>query len=227
MGKAPPVLRHDHFSRELELGSVTLGSLPFTLAIEQTENPMGLDLVEFIMDVEQSFQLAIPDEDAAGMVTPGILVDYLADKLAETSSGRQGCLEQQAFYRLREGAIQVFKVDRNRLTPDTPWTEIMPQKQAAKHWRSLGQAVSISPWPRATLLGFMFPPWGSTIGKTCRHLAVYAPAALLRKPAALLHENEKWTRPQIETVIAGLIREDFGITKFEWDHEFVRDFGID
>lgn len=32
---------------------------------------MGLDGVEFVMAVEEAFQIAIPDEDAQRMLTPG------------------------------------------------------------------------------------------------------------------------------------------------------------
>jgi acyl carrier protein len=38
---------------------------------------MGLDVVEFFHDLEESFELSIPHADATRLRTPGLVVDYL------------------------------------------------------------------------------------------------------------------------------------------------------
>ena len=60
---------------------------------------MGLDSVEFVMAVEEAFQIAIPDGEAERMLTPRQVVDYILGRLG--AAERRVCLEQRAFYRLR------------------------------------------------------------------------------------------------------------------------------
>jgi len=67
---------------------------------------MGLDGVEFIMAVEEAFQIAIPDADAQQMFTPGDVVTYVYARVG--SEGGHGCAEQRAFYRLRHASMKVF-----------------------------------------------------------------------------------------------------------------------
>ena len=60
---------------------------------------MGLDSVELVMKVEETFAFSMPNEDAAVLVTVGTLYDYI---LAHRFEGRQeGCLTNVTFYKLR------------------------------------------------------------------------------------------------------------------------------
>jgi acyl carrier protein len=43
---------------------------------------MGLDIVEFVIAVEGSFGIDIPDKDAESLETPRILIEYLDRQLA-------------------------------------------------------------------------------------------------------------------------------------------------
>lgn len=45
--------------------------------MNESEN-MGLDLVEFVMSVEEEFELEIPDEIAASFVNPKAIIDYVS-----------------------------------------------------------------------------------------------------------------------------------------------------
>lgn len=42
---------------------------------------MGLDLVEFVMSVEEEFELEIPNEIAASFVNPKTIIDYVASQV--------------------------------------------------------------------------------------------------------------------------------------------------
>jgi hypothetical protein len=59
---------------------------------------MGLDLVEFAFAVENAFGLYIPDPEAADLVTPELLVDYLVKRLPPADTRQH--LDQVAFYRI-------------------------------------------------------------------------------------------------------------------------------
>jgi len=43
---------------------------------------MGLDAVELVIAVEQAFNIDIPDDVAAKMITPAIMISYVQDAVA-------------------------------------------------------------------------------------------------------------------------------------------------
>jgi len=49
---------------------------------------MGLDIVEFVMDVEESFGISIPDDVAERFTTPRKLIDYILDRVPRSSESR-------------------------------------------------------------------------------------------------------------------------------------------
>ena len=71
---------------------------------------MGLDSVEFVLAIEEAFQIAIPDAAAEAMRTPADVVAYLESRVG--GGERSRCLEQAAFYRLRRAAMRLFGVQR-------------------------------------------------------------------------------------------------------------------
>lgn len=59
---------------------------------------MGLDTVELVIEVEESFGISIGDEDAPGIVTVGDLFEYVLERVGSRPTL---CLTSLAFYRLR------------------------------------------------------------------------------------------------------------------------------
>ncbi len=182
------------------------------------EEAMGLDLVEFTIAVEDAFQVAIPDADAAKVRTPAQLVDYLMARLPRSDS--TACLEQRAFYAVRQAGIRVLEAPRSTFRPDIQWDDLIPPGQRRDYWRLLHNAAGTSKWPRLTLFG-KFHRGTGTIGGTARYLATYTPGALKRD------DRKGWSRAEVEHVIRLLMAEEFGIADFRWDQEFVRDLGLD
>jgi hypothetical protein len=52
-----------------------------TVMLIAMEVSMGLDLVEFVMSIEEAFQIRFPDEDMLAITTPRRLIDYLTARL--------------------------------------------------------------------------------------------------------------------------------------------------
>jgi acyl carrier protein len=177
---------------------------------------MGLDGVEFVMAVEEAFGLAIPDEDAQKLFTPGDIVQYLEARL---SLGATACLEQRAFHALRRAGVGVLDRPRSAFRPSTPWDSVLPSGKRREAWKQLHQAVGVSPWPRSWVLGSL-PRDQVTVGDTARYLATYA-AAALQPP------DGGWSRTQIEQIVTRLISEQLGINEFAWHARFVDDLGVD
>ena len=83
---------------------------------------MGLDIVEFVMSVEEKFCIEIPDADAQNLTTPRKLMDLHHDK-SKGWSRIVGCLSQREFHRLRRALIARHWATRAGLKPDTPLDE--------------------------------------------------------------------------------------------------------
>lgn len=178
---------------------------------------MGLDLVEFVLAVEDAFGLAIPDKDAENLVTPGLLVDYLQSRLAPSPD--VPCLHQRAFYRLRRAGMKVLDRPRKDFAPDTPWSALLHPGKHQREWNLLRRTSAVEPWPR--LKPFLsFGPVEQTVGETTRWLAS-------NSAAALLAPDEGWSRKLIEETVARLIAEELSVKEFRWTDHFVRDLRVD
>ncbi|VTS17124.1 phosphopantetheine-binding protein [Streptococcus dysgalactiae] len=60
----------------LELTITEQTSLKDDLAVD------SIELVEFVINIEDEFHIAIPDEDVDGMKSMGDMLDYLVNRLA-------------------------------------------------------------------------------------------------------------------------------------------------
>jgi hypothetical protein len=63
-------------------------------------NHMGLDGVEIVMRIEETFGIEIPDKIAQQILTPAALVDFIAANVP--CEPTEECLSQQLFYRSGE-----------------------------------------------------------------------------------------------------------------------------
>lgn len=106
---------------------------------------MGLDIVEFIMRVEERFGIEIANHDAEKLTTPRKLVDYIMTKV--TPGADRGCLTQREFYRLRRALIARRWTTREALRPDTPLKRIVPKANRTAVWKHLGEELQVPRWP--------------------------------------------------------------------------------
>jgi hypothetical protein len=177
---------------------------------------MGLDSVEFVMALEERFELAIADAEAEVLVTPRKVVDYLTERLSASSEGP--CHEQRAFYRLRTAGMHVLRRPRSDFRPDSSWNDLLPTDSTDRQraWESI-----------TALTGFESPGklWfgkvrgqGATLGGSARRVAY-------KEPRSLQRPGEGWSRPQLEGIVRGLMAEELGIIEFEWDRTF-RELGV-
>ena len=176
---------------------------------------MGLDVVEFVLDVENTFGLAIPNEDAERLATPGDVVDYLESRLAP---GSGACLEQRAFHALRRAGMQVLGRPRSDFRPDVEWDALLPTRGRRRAWELMQHATGVAAWPRIGFLGTL-PPDAATVGAMARFLATHA-ASTLQPPGT------GWSRDQIEATIRQLMRAHFFLDEFNWTDRFVEDLDL-
>ena len=172
---------------------------------------MGLDLLEFTLAVEDSFGIFIPDEDAVGLATPGLLIEYLKGRLEPDAS--PACLSQRAFYSLRSAAMAVLERPREGIRPESTWHSLLDPKHTQRQWDLIGAAVGAKPWPR--LPGF-FGKEAATIGATALFLATRAPHALKRA-------KDGWSQKEIATIIDALMGQELGVKEYALTDRFVQD----
>jgi hypothetical protein len=182
---------------------------------------MGLDIVEFVIAVEGSFGIDIPDKDAETLLTPRLLSDYIARRLAVITGPDKTCLTQRAYYRSRRATAQRFGFDRRSLRPQTRLLDVVGSRKS--EWKALREDVGSTQWPRLKTDNWLSSRLGgvSTLGELAQHLATYDVAAM-RDP------NAPWTRKEIEAVITSLLETELGVdmAKHTFDSEFVRDMGL-
>ncbi len=178
---------------------------------------MGLALVEFVMEVEDAFDIKIPDREAGAISTPGELVEYLLTRLPNDVTGV--CLTQRAFGRIRDAIVRVLGHPPSAIRRETRWVDLIPPKHRRGTWRLLHVAAKPMRWPKLTLLG-AFGRELSTVGAVARYVAAQDPASL-KKP------DVGWTKAEVKEVIRSLMKLQFGLDQFGWDQRFVEDLRMD
>ncbi len=184
---------------------------------------MGLDLVEYVIAVEEAFELDIPDADAVRLDTPAMLVDYLCARLGESADGPP--LVQTAFYWLRKALADELAVSRSLIRPVTTISELTDRAENDV-WRAVASRLEVNPKflthaPVAKWLAKLVRAPGRTIGDLATQLAMLHPSAFKR-------DAEGWTRAQITEVALRLVAYETGIAvgPTHLHASFIRDLGM-
>lgn len=181
---------------------------------------MGLDIIEFVIAVEGTFGIDIPDADAVHLETPRQLIDYISDHVLLDVTAPNVCLSQRAFYRSRAAITRRFGVQRGLLRPHTRLRDVLGNRR--DEWKALGRDVGATIWPRLRSESRVFTALGgvATLGELAQDLATYDVAALRGHATA-------WTRQEIEVVVLGLIERELSVdmSRYTLDSRFVRDMG--
>lgn len=102
---------------------------------------MGLDTVELLLAVEDSFDVRIRHEEAAELESLSALVDHLARRLPCAQEAT--CLTQTAFYRLRRALMESTGVERSALRPTSRLGLYLPQSRRRTLWASLAESTGL------------------------------------------------------------------------------------
>jgi acyl carrier protein len=102
---------------------------------------MGLDGVELVMAIEETYGIEITDEEAGKVVTVGNLCGLVLAKLRGESTDR--CLTSAAFYRIRRGLMDGLGVSRQRISPGTLLDTIFPREGRRQKWLRVQSATCV------------------------------------------------------------------------------------
>ena len=182
---------------------------------------MGLDLVELIIRIEDTFGVQIPDRVAGGLTTPRKVTDFILSEVEE-SKDSLSCLSQKAFYSLRREFIQQLSLPRRQFVPEAKLKEILPDDHRDEVWKSIGASLGVKKWPavsRTRWSGF-FTPTVQNVRELVDYFVTNEPLIVKGKEAA-------WSREQVWDVLERVIRDETSVTDFSEDSRFVEDMQLD
>lgn len=183
---------------------------------------MGLDTVELVMRVEETFGIAIPDEVASRLVTPDDMADFIMTRL-ELTDEPLPCLTQKAFHALRRGFTRTLRVPRRSFRPDALLMELLPDDLPDEAWERVGRDVGLKGWP-----SLFRPVWlRSFVPHDCRSVRDLIDHVLAHDHAGVKGGERRWTRAQVRDVLWRVIADDTGVKDFTGESRFVDDMGLD
>lgn len=181
---------------------------------------MGLDIVEFIVAVEDAFELVIPNAVAERLTTPRRLIDYLTACLPPALDDT--CLSQRAFYNLRDALHRRLGLRHEAWRPSTSLFHILPESDRDQLWRQIGYDMRARHWPRVGKPGWFERPTAPRLS----HLGEVASFLAERASSSLKRAGEGWTRNQVAGVIRRLLWSELRIDEYSEDDRFVQDLGV-
>jgi hypothetical protein len=182
---------------------------------------MGLDLVELVIRIEDTFGVQIPDRDATELTTPRKMTDYILSRV-EVSQEPLPCMSRKAFYSLRREFTQQLSLTRRQFVPDATIKDILPEERRDEIWKNIRSSLKVKKWPalsRTRWLGFMSPTVQSV-----RELVDYL---VTNEPLIVKGNEAAWSREQVWDVLKRLIRDETAVRDFPEDSRFIEDMHLD
>src|SRR5260370_14461630 len=103
---------------------------------------MEFDIVKLVMEIEEQFDVVIPDREAEAICTVGELYLFLLRKIGHRFSNE--CPTSHAFYRLRRILIEQCGVERQRVTPTALMRDLIPAPVRGKAWPQLAKGLDLT-----------------------------------------------------------------------------------
>lgn len=100
---------------------------------------MGLDLVEFVMAVEEEFEVPIPAEDWGMLRTVGDMEAYIVRH--QVPSGV--CVNVPAFLKVRRALIGVCGLPRSTVRVKTSLGDVLPKGVRQIRWKQIGESLAV------------------------------------------------------------------------------------
>jgi acyl carrier protein len=151
---------------------------------------MGLDLVELVIEVEETFRITIPNEEAANIVTVGQLYECIFSKQMTRETNR--CLSAAAFFQFRRALTDQFGINRGNVRPSTIIGRIVPGQKRRSEWQHLARKLDwrlpplVRPaWMSFALCGLLLS-WAVTIVAAWGWTNGFSPGAVFLVVASIL-----------------------------------------
>jgi hypothetical protein len=102
---------------------------------------MGLEFVQIVMDVEESFGISFEDDEFTDINTIGDFAEAIKRKLPNPGEGP--CLTSHCFYILRSSLIRLFGISRRDLKPTTSMDHLFSSVDRRTKWNNLSKDLEL------------------------------------------------------------------------------------
>jgi acyl carrier protein len=103
---------------------------------------MGLDIVELVMEIEEAFDISIPDDRASKMLTVGDVYEFILEKTADSTLKSSTCLSAAAFYDLRRH-VRSLGLSYSEIRPKTELDRVIPVIGRRNYWQNLSSRMDL------------------------------------------------------------------------------------
>jgi len=103
---------------------------------------MGLDTVELVMEIEEVFDISIPDDSASKMLTVGDVYEFILEKTADSTLKSNTCLTAAAFYELRRH-LRSLDLSQKDIRPKTRLEHAIPLIGRRNYWQALSSLMDL------------------------------------------------------------------------------------
>lgn len=108
---------------------------------------MGLDTVELVMEIEESFGIRIENSEAEKIQTVGQAYECVLSKLQKRAErlgeGAPRCASSAAFYRIRRTMMDTWATARSSIRPATALDSLVPQQDRDFAWARLDASLDL------------------------------------------------------------------------------------
>lgn len=103
---------------------------------------MGLDGVEILMEVEETFNISIAEHQSPKIRTVGDLYALVLNQTRNLEHDSEACLSATTFYELRRH-LREYLEDASSLRPDWIVNETFPKRLRRLKWQSLAEQMDL------------------------------------------------------------------------------------
>jgi hypothetical protein len=100
---------------------------------------MGLDVVELVMEIEEAFDIVIPDRDGERIRDLGDLYQFVLKQMGRRRGGP--CLSSVTFYRVRRALVEAAGVERHGIAPQSRLEDLLPIGSRRWQWGQLRESL--------------------------------------------------------------------------------------
>lgn len=182
---------------------------------------MGLDSVELVIRIEDTFGIQIPDRVASELTTPRKVTDFILSRVEE-SPDPLPCMSQKAFYSLRREFTQQLSLTRGQFASDAILKDILPEEGRDEVWKNIGSSLRVKKWPALSRTG-----WLGFLNPTVQHVGELVDYLVTNEPLIVKGNETSWSREQVWDVLKRVIKDETSINDFSEDSRFVEDLHLD
>ncbi len=197
---------------------------------------MGLDSVALLMDIEEHFDISIPNNEAENIYTIQNLSDCVYNHITIIPSDK--CISQVLFYRLRNILKDILKVDKEVIKLYSRLDELIPSGNKERIWERIESDLNLN-LPKlnnnydkftrkeALILFISFSKRSLSTEKT--RIKGFINWVLALNHEKLLPIERICNKRDVERIVIGIVHRSCGIpiNEMELKHSITYDLGID